>query len=260
MRRAVSVLVAMMLLGLVIAPVTVKSAMPQCTGSGGSKFLGNGMSPSGLIGVYTEIERLGKQLCTQGATRMDSWSLSWVSLDGPNTSAPGDNIFQGGYAQCPDPVVSNCPYNGGVLYFFDYYAHEQSVACGIAYATLFTNYGNPSGGYHFFQVSKVGTHYNFYIDEVLRDQIGLGSIDTCWGYIAGGEWQNEMLNINDQGGGHVSNPQGFHKNQYQTSTGWHNANRTLGSTCDANNYTTHWHCKTSTTSANYFDAYDDRVP
>ena len=259
-RRAASVLAALMLLGLVLAPATVTGAMPQCVAPSANKFLGNGMSPSGLKGVYTEIERLGKQLCTQGASQLGSWSLSWISLDGPSTSSPGINIFQGGYAQCPPPANGSCPYNGGVLYFWDYYAHEQSVACGAAYNTGFINYGNPSSGYHFFQISKVSTHYNFYIDEVLRDQISLASIETCWPVIVGGEWQNEMLNNNDQGGGHVSNPQGFHKNQYQTSTGLHNANRTLGSNCDANSYPAHWHCNSSSTSANYFDAYDDRVP
>ncbi len=258
----VGVLVAAMLLGLFVAPVTVKGAMPQCAGSTASKFLGNGTSPSGLIGVYTEIEREGKQLCTQGSgTPVGSWSLSWISLDGSDTkSIPGINIFQGGYAQCPPPTVGSCPYNGGVLYFWDYYAHEYGV-CGAAFNTGFIDYGNPSSGYHFFQISRVGTQYNFYIDEVLRDHWSRAAIETCWSSgIVGGEWQNEMLNDSDQGGGHVGNPQGFHKNQYQTSTGWHNANRTLGYKCDANSNTAHWHCNTSSTAANYFDAYDDRVP
>jgi len=136
----------------------------------------------------------------------------------------------------------------------------ESGACGAAYNTGFINFGNPTSGYHDFQISKVGSLYNFYIDEVRRDYWSQTQIETCWPALVGGEWQNEMLNNMDQGGGHVANPQGFHNNQYQTSSGWHNANRTLGYHCDANSYPTSWHCNTSSTSANYFDAYDSRVP
>lgn len=175
-----------------------------------------------------------------------------------NGSDAGIDIFQGGYAQCPPPAVGSCPYNGGVLYFWDYYAHEQG-ACGLAFNTGFVNEGNPAAGYHFFQISKVGTNYNFYIDEVFERARGQTDIETCWPGVVAAEWQNETLDGNDQAGGRVANPQGFHRNQYQTSTGWHNANRPLGSSCDANSNTVHWHCNTSGI-ANYFDAYDDRVP
>jgi hypothetical protein len=255
---AAAVLTAVLLAGLF--PSHTVAAMPQCVAPTANKFLGNGKSASGLIGVYSEIERLGKSLCTQGSTLMGSWSLSWVSVEGPQTDAtPGIDIYQGGYAQCPPANVGSCPYNAGVLYNWDYYAHEQG-ACGLAYNTGFIDEGNPTSGYHFFQISKVGSFYNFYIDEVFAGRRPLADIETCWPGVVSVEWQNEMLNNNDQGGGRTANPQGFHKNQYQNATGWHQATRTAGSACDANSYPAHWHCNTSPTANWYFDAYDDRVP
>jgi hypothetical protein len=255
------VLAAAVLLSGYVVPGTVQAAMPACTNSSYNHFLGNGMTLSGLKGSYTEIEKLGKQLCTQGPTRYGSWSLSWVSLDGPPPSS-GINIFQGGFAQCP--AASVCPYNGGSLFYFSYFAWGQG-ACGAPFNSGIviedSRVPNPgAAGYHFFQVSKVGTTYNFYIDETFIRSRTQHDVETCWGGVRSAEWQNETLNDNDQAGGRVANPQGFHKNQYQTSTGWHNANRTLGLKCDANSVPAHWHCNTSSTSANYFDAYDDRVP
>ena len=249
-------------LAFAIVPTPAAAAMPTCaTPTQSNYFLGNGMSRSGLKGVYTEIERLGEHLCTQGSPIRGSWSLAWISLDGPQRSGVGGiNIFQGGYAQCPPPTVNSCPYNGGVIYYWDYYAHDGSGPCGIPFNTGFVNEGNPTAGYHFFQISKVGAQYQFFIDEHFIRARGQADIETCWPTINGGEWQNETLNPNDQAGGHVSNPQGFHNNQYQTATGWHNANRTLGSSCDANSNPAHWHCHTSSGTANGFDTYDDRVP
>ncbi len=242
-------------------PGIAVAAMPQCVAPSTNKFLGNGLSTSGIKGVYTEIEKLGKQLCTQGSSPLGSWSLSWISLDGPQSdSTPGIDIFQGGYAQCPPATVGSCPYHGGNLYLWDYYGHEQG-SCGLAFNTGIIYDGLPvASGYHFFQISKVGTTYNYYIDEGFVRSRTAAEIDACWPGVVAAEWQNEMLNSSDQGGGRTANPQGFHKNQYQTSSGWHNMNRTLGSACDANSNPAHWHCNQSATSANYFDAYDDRVP
>jgi hypothetical protein len=235
--------------------------MPLCNSLPYYHFLGTGMTLSGLKGAYTEIEKLGKQLCTQGTTRYGSWSLSWVSLEGPAPTS-GFNIFQVGLARCPQ--FSDCPYNGGALYYFSYFAWGNGGPCGTAVTQWNiedSRVPNPgAAGYHFFQVSKVGTTYNLYIDETFIRSRSLHDVETCWGGVQHAEWQNETLNDNDQAGGHVANPQGFHKNQYQTSTGWHNANRTLGSACDANSLKAYWHCNTSSTSANYFDAYDERVP
>ena len=236
--------------------------MPTCLSTGYNHFLGNGMTLSGLKGAYTEIEKLGKSLCTQGSNPpYPSWSLSWVSLEGPAPGGGQNNIFQVGFARCPQ--MSVCPYYGGALYYFSYY-ERATGACGLDFSewhvedALVLNPGAP--GYHFFQVSKVGTTYNEYIDETFIRSWSVHDVETCWGGVQHAEWQNETLNDNDQAGGHMTNPQGFHKNQYQTSTGWHNANRTLGKACDANNLPAHWNCNTSMTSANYFDAYDDRVP
>lgn len=74
------------------------------------------------------------------------------------------------------------------------------------------------------------------------------------------EWQNEMLNTGDQGGGPVSNYQDFGENQYQNGTGWHPMNRTLSAACDANSYVAHWHCKTTATEQDRFKSWDDRAP
>jgi hypothetical protein len=238
--------------------------MPTCAGPSFSHFLGNGMSVSGLKGAYTEIEKLSKQLCTQTTPLVPSWSLSWVSIQGPPPSA-GDNIYQAGFAQCPPPSVpGSCPYNGGALYYFSYFAWATGP-CGLHFTTGAViedaRVPNPgAAGYHFFQVSKVGTSYNVYIDETYIRGRNQADIETCWPGVVSSGWQNEMLNLNDQGGGHVANPQGFHNNQYQTSSGWHNANRALNQQCDANSNMSHWHCNQSSSSANYFDAYDDRVP
>lgn len=225
-----------------------------------NKFLGNGRGGSGLKGVYGEIEKLNQILCTQGATKLGSWALAWVSLDGPQTdSVPGIDIYQGGYAQCPPPDVGSCPWNNGVNYLWIYYAREQG-ACGLAFNTGFINQGNSPSGYHFFQASKVGNFYNFYIDEVFKHARTAANIDTCWPGVTGVEWQNEMLNSRDQGGGRVANPQGHHNNQYQNATGWHDANRTLGSNCDANSNPADWNCRTSNNVQRNFSSWDDRVP
>jgi len=183
-----------------------------------------------------------------------------VSRQGPGRTDGTNNIFQVGLARCPQ--FSDCPYNGGSLYYFSFFAWGSGSVCGPPFAVWniedarVPNPGAP--GHHFFQVSKVGTTYNPYIDETLvRNR---NDVESCWGGVTSAGWQNETLNDNDQAGGRVANPQGFHKNQYQTSSGWHNANRTLGSACDANSLPAHWHCNTSSTAANYFDAYDDRAP
>jgi len=239
----------------------LSAALPDpCAGQTYNHFLGNGRSSAGLKGVYGEIERINEILCTQGATKVGSWSLAWVSLDGPQSpTVPGIDIYQGGYAQCPPADVGSCPYNNGANYLWIYYAREQG-ACGAAFNTGFINQGNSTSGYHFFQASKVGGYYNFYIDEVFKHARLASDIDTCWPGVSGVEWQDEMLNDQDQGGGHVSNPQGWRNNQYQNATGWHNADRTLNSNCDANSFPAHWHCVTSATNKRAFDTWDDRVP
>jgi hypothetical protein len=226
-------------------------------------FLGNGKSASGLIGVYSEIQFAQKSLCLQGPPGnpiYNSWALSWVSIDGPQTaSTPGIDIFQGGYAKCPTTSVGSCPYNSGNSYTWYYYAHEEG-ACGTAFNTGIKKVANVSSGTHFFQVSKVGNQYNFYVDEVLKYHRSLADIETCWPGVSVVEWQNEMLNPGDQGGGPLSNYQDFGENQYQNGSGWHAMNRTLSAACDANSYPAHWHCKTTSTEQDRFKSWDDRAP
>jgi hypothetical protein len=245
-----------------LGPTAVLAAMPTCGGDTGNHFLGNGRSPSGVKGVYGEIEHLGQSLCTQSATKVGSWVLSWVSLDGPSTS--GLDIYQVGYARCPQPVPAgpgSCPWNNGAAYFFAWYGRETGP-CGQKYESGFLNLGSgPSGTYHFFQVSKIGNYYKIYIDEVFTGQQRIAwEIDDCWPGVSGVEWQNETLDRNDQGGGRVANPKGFHNNQYQDASGWHNANRALNSACDANSFPAHWHCVNSGSVARNFESWDDRVP
>jgi hypothetical protein len=249
----------MILSGLVLTlgaaaahPASAEGA--ACEAPSVNKFLGNGLTSSGLKGVYSELDYIPKTLCTQGSTSLDSWSLSWVSLDGPGG---GPDIWQGGYAKCP--TISSCPWNGGITYYFAYYGRDAGV-CGVATNTGFINLGNATAGLHFFQVSKVGTRYNFYIDETCKTHVSQDAIETCWPGATSVEWQNEMLNNGDQGGGSLSNRQDFKNNQYQGGAGWHNMNRALAAYCDANSYPTHWHCRTSSTVANNFTAWDDRFP
>lgn len=224
--------------------------------------MGNGKSASGLIGVYSEIQFTERSLCLQGppGAEMPSWALSWVSIDGPqDDQTPGIDIYQGGYAKCPSDRVGSCPYNNGTSYIWHYYAHEQG-ACGLAYNTGFRYDMDVSSGFHDFQVSKVSGRYRFYVDEVQEGSRDASDIETCWPGIVQVEWQNEMLNTGDQGGGPVSNHQDFRNNQYQNGTGWHNMNRTLSADCDANSYPAHWHCHTTSTTANTFKSWDDRAP
>ena len=252
-------------MGLVVSSAWAMSATTadawsaSCVSPTANKFLGNAFYTSGLKGVYSEIEYIDKSLCVQGATRSDSWSLSWVSLDGPQDSGtPGVDIFQGGYAKCPPPSVGNCPYSYGLTYIWVFYGHEQG-ACGLASNTGFVKIANATSGMHFFQISKVGTNYNFYYDESLKYSRPQADVDTCWPGINNAEWQNEMLNNGDQGGGPLSNHQAFANNQYQTSV-WHDFNRTLGASCDANSYPAHWTCVSSSLDPNWFTSWDDRAP
>ena len=257
-----------LLLGSGVATGLATAAAPPaaawsapCYSTSTNLFLGNAKSASGLIGVYSEIEYINKGLCVQEFGRpTHSWALSWVSLEGPqDDQTPGIDIFQGGYAKCPPSSVGSCPYNNGATYTWVYYAHEEG-ACGLAFNTGFVKIANATSGIHFFQVSKVGSQYNFYVDEVLKYHRSLADIQTCWPGVTREEWQNEMLNIGDQGGGPVSNLPNFDANQYQNATGWHAANRTLRSACDYNYYAAHWRCLTDDATANQFRSEDDRAP
>lgn len=242
--------------------LSVSAAMPVCDPEWANKFLGNGISTPGMIGVYSQIENVSESLCTQPVSpKVPSWSLAWISLDGPHNPVPGWNIYQGGYATCPPPEVGTCPYNGGKRYIWVYYAHDNSLMCGYAFNTGFIKIADATTyATHVFQISKVGSQYNFYVDNVLKYSRSQDDIETCWLGVAAGEWQDEMLNNDDQAGGHVANAQNFGNNRYQDGTGWHNMNRPLGGNCDANSYPAHWHCHTSTSVPNYFVSWDDRVP
>lgn len=247
-------------LGVYAASPSTAAAWPGCDPATANKFLGNGRTSAGLKGVYAEIEFVNESLCVQGSPLRGSWSLSWVSLDGPQTDAvPGIDIFQGGYAKCPAPAVGSCPWNSGATYTWVYYAREQG-SCGAAFNTGFVKIANAAAGIHFFQVSKVGANYNFYVDEVLKYQRTAADVDTCWPGVTSVEWQNEMLNNNDQGGGTLANHQSFKNVQYQNASGWHNEFRALSSLCDANSNPAHWHCRWSSASATEFLAWDDRAP
>lgn len=242
-----------------VAPRAAVAWSEPCNSTWANKFLGNGRAGTAIIGVYSEIQYINKGLCVQAfGSPVHSWSLSWVSLDG-RPAAVGLNIFQGGYAKCPPSSVGSCPYNNGASYTWVYYAHEQG-ACGLAFNTGFVKIANATSGTHFFQISKVGSQYNYYIDEQLKYHRSVSDISTCWSGVTGAEWQNEMLNNGDQGGGPPSDHQEFGANQYQNGSGWHPANRTLGDYCDANSYPTDWHCRTSTVDANLFRSWDDRAP
>jgi hypothetical protein len=119
---------------------------------------------------------------------------------------------------------------------------------------------NAASGMHFFQVSKVGTQYRFYVDEVQKDFRAASDIDVCWSGVQQVEWQNEMLNQGDQAGGTLSNHQKWAEVQYQDASGWHYETRPPLTTCDANSIPAYWHCGWSNTPAQYFNAWDNRVP
>jgi len=234
------------------------AAWANCQGVSQNKYLGDGRSGAGLKGVYAEIEYVNESPCTQGATKVASWSLSWVSLDGPQTPADGVNIFQGGYAKCPDPTVGSCPWNNGVTYYWVFYQRETG-ACGIKFTTPFIKIANAATGLHFFQISKVGSNYNFYIDEVFKYARSASDLDTCWPGVVAVEYQDEMLNNGDQGGGTVSNHQLFGNVQYQNGSGWHLENHASGSACSANSNPTNWRCAWDYTHHNFYP-WDNRAP
>jgi hypothetical protein len=158
----------LLVVGCVIAAVGFVGLTPArayawsapCSGVFANKFLGNGKAATGLIGVYSEIQYAFKGLCVQTpGSEVHSWSLSWVSLDGYQSS-PGVSIFQGGYARCPPPVVGSCPWNNGTTYYLVYYGYHQGN-CGLAFNTGIIKIANATSGTHFFQISKVGSQYNF---------------------------------------------------------------------------------------------------
>jgi hypothetical protein len=224
-------------------------------------FLGRGKTVAGLKGVYSEIEFYNERLCIQGANPDHSWSLSWISLDGINSSAPGIEIYQGGYAKCPIASVGSCPWNNGASYYWYFYGREQGT-CGVAFNTGVVKVkGNATAGVHEFQISKVGSDYNYYIDHVVYDHRTTTQIETCWGHIPqAAEWQNEMLDPGDQAGGQVSNKLTFGNNKYQDAGGWKNDNRPLGSQCDANSQAAVWGCTQASNVQNYFNAWDRTIP
>ncbi|MES2209375.1 MAG: hypothetical protein V4515_04230 [Chloroflexota bacterium] len=242
--------------GTLSAVPATATAWANCTGVSENKFLGNGRSGTGLKGVYAEIEYVNENLCVQAATKVWSWSLSWVSLDGPQTAAAGVNIYQGGYAKCPDPSVNTCPWNNGITYYWVFYQRETGP-CGLVFGTPFIKIANAATGLHFFQISKVGSSHNYYIDEVFKYSRSVSDIETCWPGVAAVEYQDEMLNDGDQGGGTVSNHQLFGNVQYQNASGWHYENRTPGSGC-ANSNPTNWRCTWDYTGHNFYPW--DRAP
>ncbi len=249
---------AVLALGTLSAVPASAAAWANCSGTSGNKFLGDGHASAGLKGVYAEIEYFNESLCVQGATKVGSWSLSWVSLDGPQTGADGVNIFQGGYAKCPPPIVGSCPWNNGVTYYWYFYQHETG-ACGLVGGSpTIMKIANAGSGLHFFQISKVGSNYNFYIDEVFKYGRPASDIDTCWPGVTAVEYQDEMLNNGDQGGGTVSNHQLFGNIQYQDASGWHLEYQTPGSAC-ANSNPTNWRCNWDYTGHNFYP-WDNRAP
>lgn len=260
-KRVLSAVVAALVVLAGYGAVTPSIALAaSCQSTSANKFLGTGRGGSGLVGVYSEIQFVEKSLCTQGSTSVPSWSLSWISIDDGGQGS-GLNIYQGGYAKCPPPTVpGSCPYNIGTSYYWVYYAREQSSDCGLAWNTGFIDLGNVFTGFHEFQISKVSGSYNFYIDHALKHQRTAFDLETCWPAIAQLEWKNEMLNNGDQGGGPLSEHQDFRNNQYKDGSGWHDANRTTSSLCEANSYPTHWYCRTSPIHANTLKAWDDRFP
>lgn len=231
-------------------------AAVACASTSANKFLGNGYTASGLIGVYAQIEYINRSVCTQAERFVGSWALSWVALEGSQATGV-NNIFQGGYAKCG--VDGSCNWNGGVSYVFVYYGHNQG-ACGQSFGTGVILIYNASSGVHDFSVLKSGTHYNYTVDSAVEYQRSLADVDTCWPGVTHVGYFNEMLNNGDQGGGPSSNHQSFNNTEYEKAAGWFYRNRTLNSLCDANSYSAHWHCQTSATSQHLFYAWDDRFP
>jgi hypothetical protein len=259
----VSVLIALVLAG---AFPVIAVAWPACDGpSGTNLFAGNARFAGGLRGVYAEIEWFNTHLCVQTGDPEWSWSMSWVSLDGPNSDqVAGVSIFQGGFTKCAPAGTGSCPFNGGVSYHWFYYGREEGQ-CGAAYNSTIRKApkGNAGPGVYDYEVSKAPDgDYHFYINEVSQYAKAGYTIDDCWGGVGvvGVEWQNEMLDPNDQNGGTVSNHQQFFAVQYKDGSGWHSANRPLGSLCDANSNPASWHCGWGSTSGTFFNEWDERAP
>lgn len=262
-----------LLLSLVLATTSLLSfarvslaAWPQaCTRDGlHNLFVGEYQPSSSLRGVYSEIEFFNEQLCVQGATPDYSWSLSWVSLEGPNSdSIPGVSIYQGGYAKCPPPEVGSCPWNGGASYYWYFFGWEEGP-CGDAFNTGMVKApkGNATAGIHDFQISKVGSNYYYWIDEVVQGSRPAWNLDECWGGTGPrlAEWTNEMLDQGDQNGGTVANHQSFANNQYQDATGWRRLNLPKLNPCRNNAQPSVWACYIATNRNDWFYSWDRRAP
>ena len=244
----------------VMAPTAV--AHPDCFGTSRNLFLGMNKDGNSLTGVKVDVERLNPHLCGQGAQHTLSWSLSWVSIDGPNSpEILGVSIFQGGYARCPSN--GSCYWNYGQPYYWYYYGHEQGV-CGQAYNTGIVDLGDVPVGTHNFKIKYDLGQYGFYVDNVESAQRPWQDIEICWAGegIVGVEWENEMLNWGDGPGGTPANPELWSQARWQDSSGWHDLNRPVGlDNCDDNTYRAHWYCEVlnqdGTGNSNKWQVWDD---
>jgi hypothetical protein len=214
------------------APVAL--AHGTCNSTSANKFVGFQLLRDDFTGVRTQIEKNNPPLCTQGSTLVPSWSLSWISLEGGNDPfVPGIEIYQGGYAKCPSSSVpASCPSNGGVVYYWIYYAREEGV-CGPEFNTNFVDLGDAGSGLHSFKIALAsdGTTYDFFIDNVVRYSVSYAAMNYCWGGtgITGAEWQNEMLNKGDSVGGTTADTEYWFDNHWKNANGWHEVNADVGS-------------------------------
>lgn len=150
-------------------------------------------------------------------------------------------------------------FRGQTKYMWGKLAGSTADPPRSVFGTPFIKIANAATGVHFFQISKVGSSYNYYIDEVFKYSRSVSDIETCWPGVAAVEYQDEMLNNGDQAGGTVSNHQLFGEVQYQNGSGWHYENRSSGSACDANSNPTNWRCAWDYTGHNFYP-WDNRAP
>jgi hypothetical protein len=210
-----------------------------------------------MIGASSQIEFINRAVCTQGEHFVDSWALSWVSIQ--NGTGGPNNILQTGYAKCG--VSSSCGWNGGNSYVWYYYGRNAGP-CGAKFQTGVVKIYNVSSGLHDFAVLKSGTHYNVTVVSVVEAQRSVSDIETCWegGGASSAGWYNEMLNNGDQGGGPSTNHQSLDNNAYLTGTGWHSFTHPLNSLCVNTAALPNWHCQWSGSYSDRIYTWDDRFP
>ena len=187
-RRTWGLIIPMGIAAVLMSPGVAYARSP-CVAPGQSNYFagdGIGESPalSNIDGVAADIEWVDPQLCIQGSTIRNSWSLSWVSLDGPDTTAPGISIFQGGIARCPPPTVGSCPHENGNSYYWHFYQREAGP-CGPKTGTPFlkARKGNAGPGTLTYRIIRItdpeGGFYSFQIDGEQQASRSVTDLGNC---------------------------------------------------------------------------------